>query len=102
MTYYSYSRIRHEGGVVEFGEKVDQKTIGASDEDWQHYIDTNTIGEEPVPDDMNTGESLSNYYLRKANEAVAAVQAGELPSKKQAAEIAKAQEKADESATSKS
>ena len=78
MAYYAYSTIRYDGGVVNYGEKVDQKVIGVSDEEWQTFLDDNVVGEEPIPDDLKTTESLVSYNLRKAKEDYEAAQAGEI------------------------
>jgi dsDNA-binding SOS-regulon protein len=95
MAYYAYTNIKNGDETIAFGEKVDQGMIDASDEEWQDLIATNAVGEEPVPEDLGDQESLSQYHIRKAQENMAAVQAGELPSPA-------ANKKADESASSKS
>lgn len=98
-TYYAYSEIRHDGGVIKVGEKVDQSTIGVSDEEWQNFLDTNVVGEEPYPEDLASGESLAKYNVRKAQEGLEAAQAGEVGKSTPKSALSK---KADESTSSKS
>jgi hypothetical protein len=95
-TYYAYSEIRYDGGVIKFGEKVDQSTIGATDEEWESYIQDQVVGEEPVPEDLASTDTLSQYKVREAMANMEAAQAGEV-----SRPTAKAT-KADESTSSKS
>jgi hypothetical protein len=60
----------HEYENIEPGETITQEQAGVDDEGWQRLQDEGAIGEEPWPDDINPGEPLNRYRLRKAAEAM--------------------------------
>lgn len=78
---YAYSDIKHADGVVKRGEKVDQKTIGASDEEWESYQNDNVVGEDPLPEEMADHESLADYKKREAAAEMARVESGDYSAK---------------------
>ena len=65
---------------VKLGDSVSQDDLGVTDEMWASYYRDSVVGDEPLPEDMESNETMTQYRIRKATEQLnQATQQGDEP-----------------------
>jgi len=58
-------RVVTERNIVPRGEKVTQKSLGCSDDDWANLKDNGSVRSYPVPEGISENESPASFIVRK-------------------------------------
>jgi hypothetical protein len=64
---------------IQPGDSVSQDELGVDDETWASYYRDHVVGDEELPEDLGGDETLTQYWIRKANEQLQAAVAGSTP-----------------------
>ena len=65
--FYAWSDIHTSDKVIATGDKVDQKMLGVSDDEWESLVENGVVRNRKHPP-TNVGESPREYSLRKLAE----------------------------------